>query len=203
MVNKNKSKMEFHENKVANSFQDSIEAKSKTDHKSNLLLQAHKEKQHDKEPSTRKTLHTADYPLTEEEKIQITPTTEAFLRHGHNSSESKECFDTERQSFLETGHSSKEHSTFKHRKESSANRISRCYQKENRSVVPCSDSSATFKNGIVVFLQGACGQQGAKLIDGNNGVVVYEATKLDNSLLKPVVQCFVKNMEVDVPKELV
>ena len=180
-------------------FHDSVESKNKIDHKSNLL-RTHKEKQRDEEPSTTKALHTADYSLTEEEKIQ---TTEAFLRQGHNSSETKECFDIERQSFLERGCSSKEHSTSKQCKESSANRLGRCCQKGNRSVVPCSSTNTTYKDGNVVFLRGVCGMQRPKLIEGNNGVVVYEAIELDNILLKPVIKSFVKNMEVDAQKELV
>ena len=65
-----------------------------------------------------------------------------------------------------------------------------------------------YNAGIVVNIRDMCGLQKPKLIgstDSNNGqgVVVHYAVQLENSSLQRVVMWFSKNMEHEVPKELV
>ena len=60
--------------------------------------------------------------------------------------------------------------------------------------------------GIVVHLRDICGLQKPKLIGCSNdgqGVIVYQAIQLENISVRPVVVSFLKNMEHEVPTELV
>ena len=59
---------------------------------------------------------------------------------------------------------------------------------------------SAFRSYAIVFLRGECALRPTLI---GNRVVVYEAVDQLENLLRPVVQCFIKNMEAEVPKELV
>ena len=59
------------------------------------------------------------------------------------------------------------------------------------------------EEGIAVFLRGMCCQLKTRLIGDGGGVVTYEGTPPEGDELLPIVKCFYKNMEDEVPKELI
>ena len=120
-----------------------------------------------------------------------------------------------RQVFLPKGHNSNEHFEFTQQRDISAtNRFSGHLREVNRLetntcyVGLCFSTIATSpqypnRASRAVLLRGMCAQQRPRLIGNNDRVVVYDDVESDNSLLKPVAQSFVKNMEYVVPHELV
>lgn len=128
--------------------------------------------------------------------IQITPPIRpVILRKEHNSNEH---FDFKQQRDIATANGSSGHLREENRLETDTCFVGLCYSTTGTS------PKYPNRGGRAVLLRGMCAQQRPRLIHRDDRVVVYDDIgESDTILLKPVVQCFMKNMEDIVPHELV
>ena len=164
-------------------FQHSVEDEDKTGSKSELLLQVLVQAQEQRDKATDEITPGGVRNGQPDEtcEAQITsPGGRVFSRKGH------EPVDLERQ---------RSHFQQDSGLEPNSCSIGLCSSTTSKQY-PCKDA-------IVVFFRGMCSQQKPKLVGDKNRVVVYEPIQQENGSLRPAILCFTKNMEAEVPKELV